>query len=422
MNAPQESSSAAAKTAGQTPSWVTALVTMVAVQMATAFLSRIPPTLAPALAMERGWSDAVVGYLASLNTLGSILFLVLGAPFLHRLGSVRALQGGLVLGILGLVLLLPPVSLAAGLASLLIGLGYGPSSPAGNDILHRTAPPNRRAMIFSIKQAGVPIGGIVAGVALAPIAEAFGWRISLLAAGAFVLVVILCVQPMRAGLDADRKHDQSLALRTLFSPTNLMSSLSALTASTSLLRLGAAGACMAVGQGVWFAYLMTFAVSELGYSLSAAGVVFAIMQAASVVGRVLLGWLADRLGQPRRLLALIGLASGLTSLAMAFVGPHWSYPAFCALAAVAGITVSSWNGVQLSEIARASPAHLVREASAGATLIIFLGYVFAPAIFALVLTATGRFDLGFLLAACFGVACLVIMRNAPPPRHGDHKH
>jgi len=53
-----------------------------------------PPTLAPALAAERGWSDAVVGYLASLNTLGAILFLALGAPFLRRVGSVRAFAGG----------------------------------------------------------------------------------------------------------------------------------------------------------------------------------------------------------------------------------------------------------------------------------------------------------------------------------------
>jgi len=66
---------------------------------------------------------------------------------------------------------------------------------------------------------------------------------------------------------------------------------------------------------------MTFAVSALGYDLGAAGVAFAIMQAASVVGRPLLGWLADRFGSPRRLLGLIASASGLTSLAMAFVGP-----------------------------------------------------------------------------------------------------
>lgn len=166
MSTPSEVRPDKSGPAGQGPSWVTALVTMVAVQMATAFLSRIPPTLAPALAAERGWSDAVVGYLASMNTLGSILFLALGAPFLRRLGSVRSLQSGLILGVVGLTLLLPPFSAMAAMASLLIGVGYGPSSPAGNDVLHRTASPQRRAMIFSIKQAGVPLGGIIAGLVL----------------------------------------------------------------------------------------------------------------------------------------------------------------------------------------------------------------------------------------------------------------
>lgn len=389
---------------------------MVAVQMATAFLSRIPPTLAPALAAERGWSDAVVGYLASMNTLGSILFLALGAPFLRRLGSVRSLQGGLLLGILGLALLLPPFSATAAMASLLIGLGYGPSSPAGNDVLHRTAPPQRRAMIFSIKQAGVPLGGIIAGLVLPPIVVAFGWQAALLVSGLFVLAIILAVQPMQASLDSGRARDQPLSLGVVFAPANMMSSLAAVTTSASLVRLASAGACLAVGQGIWFAYLITFAVSVLDYDLKAAGIAFAIMQATSVGGRILLGWLADRYGSPRRLLGLLGLASGLSSLAMAIVGPGWSFPATCALAAVAGVSVSSWNGVQLSEVARACPPHLVREASAGATLIIFLGYVVAPAAFALLLTLTGRFDIGFLACTAFGLLCFAIMRDRLPER------
>lgn len=416
MSASPEPSSASDAPAPKGPSWVTALVTMVAVQMATAFLSRIPPTLAPALAAERGWSDAVVGYLASMNTLGSILFLALGAPILRRLGSVRSLQGGLMLGILGLTLLLPPFSTMAALASLLIGLGYGPSSPAGNDVLHRTAPPRRRAMIFSIKQAGVPLGGIIAGLVLPPIVVAFGWQAALLVSGLFVLIIILAVQPMRASLDSGRDREQALTLGALFAPANIVSSLAAVTASPSLLRLASAGACLAVGQGIWFAYLMTFAVSVLGFDLKAAGIAFAIMQATSVGGRILLGWLADRYGAPRRMLGLLGLASGLLSLAMAFVGPGWTFPAFCVLAAVAGVSVSSWNGVQLSEVARACPPHLVREASAGATLIIFLGYVAAPAGFALLLTLTGRYDIGFMACTAAGLICSAIMRDRPPGR------
>ncbi len=391
------------------PSWRAALATMVAVQTATAFLSRVPPTLAPALAAERGWSDSVIGYLASLSTLGSILFLALGAPLMRRLGSIRSLQTGLVLGILGLVLLLPPVTAAAALASLMIGFGYGPSSPAGNDILHRTAPPAKRGIIFSVKQAGVPVGGVLAGLVLAPIAEAFGWRASLVVAGLFVALVILSAQPMRNRLDAGRSREQRLSFGAFLSPANLLSPLAALTETRALLRLAAAGTCLAFCQGIWFTYLVTYGVSVLGYDLSTAGLLFACLQMASIFSRIGFGWLADRTGSPRRLLAFIGLASGLTTLAWAFVGPGWAFWQVCLLSGIAGIAVTSWNGVQLSEVARACPPDRVREASAGATLVVFLGYVVGPTTFALLLAATGRYDFGLAAIACFGFLCFAIM-------------
>lgn len=394
---------------GSAPSWQLALATMVAVQMATAFLSRIPPTIAPILAAERGWSDSVVGYLASLNTLGSILFLALGAPYLRALGSVRALQAGLMIGILGLALFLPSWTIAACMASLLIGVGYGPSSPAGNDVLHRTAPHGRRSMIFSIKQAGVPLGGVIAGLALPPLAAAYGWRVALLASAVFVLAIIASVQPMREALDRDRERGLKFGLGAILSVSNLVTPIRTLTASSMLFRLAAAGACLAIGQGIWFAYLMTYAVSQLGYSLETAGALYALMQATSVAGRVFLGWLSDHLGAPRLLLRLIGLASGATSLTLALATPEWSFPIYCVIAAIAGVTVSSWNGVQLSEIARACPPSLVREASAAATLVIFLGYVVAPSAFAMVLSFTGRFDLGLFACALSGVICFFIV-------------
>lgn len=381
---------------------------MVAVQMATAFLSRIPPTIAPILAGERGWSDSVVGYLASLNTLGSILFLALGAPYLRALGSVRALQAGLLIGILGLALFLPSWTMAACVAALLIGVGYGPSSPAGNDVLHRTAPRNRRSLIFSIKQAGVPLGGVVAGLALPPLAAAYGWRVALLASAVFVFAIIASVQPMREALDRDRERGLKLGLGVILSISNLVTPIRTLTASKTLFRLAAAGTCLAFGQGIWFAYLMTYAVSQLGYSLETAGTLYALMQATSVAGRVLLGWLSDKLGAPRLLLRVIGLASGMTSLTLALATPEWSFVAYCVIAAVAGVTVSSWNGVQLSEIARACPPNLVREASAAATLVIFLGYVIAPSAFALTLAMTSRFDIGFLACALSGLICFLV--------------
>lgn len=389
----------AMKTATQEPGWITALTAMVVVQMATAFMTRVTP----AMTAEMQCSDAVIGYLASVTTVGSIAFLVMGAPLLRRLGSVRALQAGLCLSILGLPFLLPSFWPIAAIGAFLIGLGYGPSSPAGNDVLHRLAPPRHRGMIFSIKQAGVPAGGIIAGLALPPIAEAYGWRMSLVFSAVLVAVTIMAVQPMRNALDAGRATGQSLAIRAFLSPANILEPLRALRTSSSLTRLAAAGACLAIGQGVWFAYVITFAVSDLHYDLRSAGFAFAAMQATGVFGRVLLGGLADRVRSASRLLGYVGIASGLTSLAMVFATPQWPFWAFCLLSSIAGVTVSSWNGVQMSEVARRAAHGLVREASSGATIVIFLGYVFGPLAFATLVSVTGRFDLGFLVAAIAGL-------------------
>lgn len=396
-----------------TPGWAGALLAMIVVQMATAFLTRVTPTIAPAMAAELQWSDAVIGYLSSTSTVGSIAFLVMGAPLMRRFGSIRALQLGLGLGIFGLCFLLPPFLPVAMAGAFLIGLGYGPSSPAGSDVLHRIAPPRHHALIFSLKQAGVPAGGIVAGLALPPLVANYGWRASLLFSALLVVAVILVVQPMRSRLDAGRDQAQSLAPGAFLSLGNVLEPLRALHRSASVMRIAAVGACLAIGQGIWFAYLITFAVSELGYDLRAAGLAFALMQATGVFGRILLGWIADRMRAGIRLLALVCLASGLTSLTLMLADPGWPSWLFYGLSAVAGITVSSWNGVQIAEIARRSPAGHIREAASGATIIVFLGYVAGPLSFALIVATTGRFDLGFLLCAAAGLLGFLLLATKP---------
>ena len=43
-----------------------------------------------------------------------------------------------------------------------------------------------------------------------------------------------------------------------------------------------------------------------------------------------------------------------------------------ALAAVAGIAVSGWNGVQIAEVARRSPPALVGETAAGSVILVWM--------------------------------------------------
>lgn len=387
-------------------SWVAPLLAMLAVQTTVSLLSRIAPTLAPALAPRVGWPAESVGYLSSLITGGSILVLLLTGPLQRRVGSMRMLQIGLVLGIAGTLLSALPSAAALLLGSLLIGISIGPPSSAGTDVLQRWSPRRRRNLLFSVKQAGVPLGGALAGFLMPWAAQALGIGAAFGLAAALGVATLLATQPLRAQVDADR--DRSLRLRWshFASLGTLRQPLASLSAMPAMRRMGLAGACLAVGQSAWFAFLVTFLVFELGWSLTAAGALFALMQVLSVVGRPLAGYLSDRLGDGVRVLRWLAAASAATTLAFAFCTPQWPAALVVALAVVAGLTVASWNGIQFAEVARLAPPGSLNEAMAGATLMLLGAYVLWPALFALVLSSGGGFRLGFVLTAIGSGAAL----------------
>src|SRR5829696_7081377 len=188
------------------------LVATFLLQATASFLTRIVPTIAPAVMPELGWTETAIGYLAAMTTFGSVAFLLTGNPLIRRTGPIRALQIGLGLGGVGVALLALPFFAAPILASFLIGLGYGPSTPAGSDVLQRYAPDRHRNLIFSIKQAGVPIGGALAGVSLPVLADWAGWRIALAAATIIAVLTVVAVQRLRERVDAERNRNLRLRL------------------------------------------------------------------------------------------------------------------------------------------------------------------------------------------------------------------
>lgn len=398
--------------------WLTPLLLTLAVQCVASFLQRMPPAIAPALTGSYDLSPEAIGYLSASNVIGAILFLFVGSPLLHRLGSVRSLQVGLLFGSLGALLFIWPIHVTLFMATVMMGFGYGPSTPAGSDILQRHAPARHRTLIFSIKQAGVPVGGILAGLILPYLIEIGGLSLSLWFAAGFAAMTALLMQPFRAAIDHGRDRNQSLHIRQFLSLGNISKPVNALRHTPQLMQVAMSGTCLAVGQGVWISFLVTILVTRMGMNLTTAGYYFSLMQAAGVVGRVLLGWVSDRLGSGRLTLRLAMVASALTTLCLTFVAPDWSVWSIATLCTIAGITVTSWNGVQIAEIAQLAPPDQVREASSGATLVLFIGYVAGPAGFALLTSLTNSLTVGlYVTALIIGFGLLIL--PARKSRQGD---
>ena len=72
-------------------------------------------------------------------------------------------------------------------------------------MLTRFTPPQHRNLMFSVKQAGVPLGGMIGGLALPPLIEAMGWRL------AAVVVAFACIGVTLADLAVPVPHRSAAA-------------------------------------------------------------------------------------------------------------------------------------------------------------------------------------------------------------------
>ena len=387
--------------------WLWPLIVTLLMQTVAAFLVRALPVMGPSVTRAADLSPEKIGHLAGLTAAGTMSFVAMGVLVLKRFGPVRTLQLGAFLGAAAMLAIASadwPVMLLAALA---IGVGYGPSPPAGSDILGRYAPPGRHALVFSIKQSGVPLGGVLAGLVLPPAVAAFGWRWALAIGALISIAAALIVQPLRTALDRDREPMRPISIGALCSRANLQAPFTVLRGAPGLVPLTATGFAFAFVQGCFLTFLVTFLVEEAGFSLASAGVVFSATQMAGFVARVAMGWMADRIGSgPLTLLALAG-GGFATMLAVAAIGPGWPLVAVIAVGSAAGVAATSWNGVYLAEVARLAPAARVSEATAGSTFFVFIAYFVAPIMFATAVSAVGSYR------ACFAVVALIPLAVIP---------
>jgi MFS family permease len=389
--------------------WIQALMATLMMQTLVAFQTRMFPLLGPSLVEAAQIPSAAIGYLVALHSAGTVWFLVAAGDWLPRLGPLRSLQVGVVLGVVGLLLALPGAWWFLVVAALVIGIGYGPSTTAGSEVLMRYAPSQHRALVFSLKQSGVPLGGAISGAALPALIDMAGWRAASVLCALLMLAATFAIQPLRAPIDQHREQGRPASWLCLFDPRMIYRPFLAMRADPSLRSITAGVFCFASAQGVLFAFFVLYAMEQGGLSLIAAGLAFSNMQITSILGRLAAGWAADRLRMPRLVLVGLGTGATLALVGIALIDASWSLLQIHTVAALAGATATSWNGVFLSELGRLSKPHQIGETTAAGTFFIFIGYVAGPAIFGWAVLQGVSYRTAFLvigMVVAIGVATL----------------
>jgi len=369
---------------------IEALATTLLIQLvATATALALTP-IAPRAAVEFGVDAHLIGYQISLIYFSGMFASALAGTLILRHGPVRIEQVALACFALGLLGLATAKLWAAVGASLLIGVGYGLQNPASSQILNRISPPARRSMIFSIKQAGVPLGAVAASLGMPLLDELTGWRTGLMICVAAPMLLIVYLGRHQAA-EGHRPADSTSFFAGFVAEQRLVWDRSELRV-LSLIGLLYSSAQLSLSA---FAVLLLL---EKGWSLLAAAAASGLIQLFGAVGRVFWGVIADRLGSGFTVLALIGLLSGAIMLAIPWLG---SVPVLVQLAMLGllGLCLSGWNGVAMAEMTRYCPASDTGRVIGGALVYTFLGVMLGPSSFAALYGYLGNYGLTFAFAS-----------------------
>jgi MFS family permease len=353
-----------------------------------------------------GLSRFEVGLTVTALTLGYAVCLIPVGALTDRYGERVTLTGGLVGLAVGMVL----VASASGYASLLVavvllGAVYSTAMPGTNKAVYDTIPADRLNTAMGIKQVGITGGSGLSALLVTGLAGYLFWQAGFLVAavvGAAVAVAFYALY------------------RTKREGTAEYPDLRALTDNRPYVLLALSGLFLGAALFTTTGYTILYVEESLGGSVAFGGVVLAVVQLFGSGGRVLTGWLADRLpGDPHKRIGGILLVQTLASGVLFLVVARTSTPRSAAIGfAALGFFVLGFTGVYYSYMTTLVAPGAVGSATAGCQLTLNAGALVAPPVFGLL--ADGA-DYGtgwtFLAVTCLLAALLVAaVIRSPPPR------
>lgn len=355
----------------------------------------VAPVLPPGLHLD----EAGLGIFGALTFAGAMFGTSIAAFLLPQYGPVRLIQVGILLSALALTGLFTGLPAIAFTAAVLIGIGYGPNAPGGSFLLSRHTRPERRSLIFSIKQSGVPAGGAMVGIIVPLVEASHGWQAAIGTIMLIGIATVVLVQPWRDRMDRDVMRSDIKG-----PPMRLADVVpfGVIRANPMLTRIAIMSFTYGAGQMIMGTYLVIFLTENAGLTLLAAGAAFSAMQMSSFGVRMVAGWLNDRLGRSRLILASFGVVTAISVTLLARIDASASEGLILLLSAACGAGAAGWNGVYLAEVARQVPEQQIAAATAATVFFTYFGLVIGPAVFSLLLSLYG-YQIAF---ACLAVAVL----------------
>ena len=384
--------------------WVVLVLVFGTQMFCAACIAGISPVLS-FITEDLGMSMTETGVLFTAINLGTCIMAFFTGKIIDKTGVRKVLLVGQVL--LGIFV---AVESAANSLPMLLGCLFlagifnSVASPCSGTGVTTWFSPKERGTAMGVKQAGIPMAGVVTGLALPPMAIAMGWRTTFLCLGIFI--AIWGVISFFLYRDSDAK------IAKPEKPNTWAETKEDLLRRDIILVL--CGSCLVNGMqyvatSMMTKYLITLpAVAVVAAPAVLAGALYSLQNFGGMFGRIGWGIVSDRFAKGKRkgTLMVVGICGAISVFLIGMFGSVMPTPALYALLLFFGVTAAGWLGLGFTFVSELAGMRSAGSAIGALTAVNFLPMFIVPPIFGAIVDASG-WTPAFMMLFAMGVIGLI---------------
>ena len=263
--------------------------------MAVGFSNQLIGPLFPLYLESLHASELEIGLVISVASIAATAFMLPSGLLIDRLGKRRMLLASVVLSAVPLISMASVRDwLTVTPLYLIFSVAFSFFIPSRMAMIAETATPQNRATLFGLMNMAWPISGIIAPTLSGFIAESYGWTLPFQISGGIMVISLLPTLLLRerkdVGFVLEGKTKGSLRDPMYF---------------RFMVLFFAFHLAMTTGQGCVNTILPLFLKNQMGLSTSLIGLFFTGSNVLTLITQIPSGWLADRYGRKKLIIACI---------------------------------------------------------------------------------------------------------------------
>ncbi|WP_144608225.1 MFS transporter [Bacillus cereus] len=268
---------------------------------------------------------------------------------------------------------------------LLVGMFYSVSQPGGSKVILKWFPKENRGLAMGIRQAGIPIGGALAGVLIPFLTIQYNvtYAINSMACICIMggILFFMFYKESYVQEDARKEHIK----------ISFWTQLKVVICKKELYPIYITGICMISLQMVLVGHFMKFLVREQSITSIVAGTVFSVMFFSGMIGRIVLAASSDLFYKGNRRTPLfIAVCASIGLILLLVMGIHTiTSGVLYGVSALLGFFSIGWFSLFITEVAESASEESVGMTVSFALTLNQIAIIAAPALFGYIVDKKG---------------------------------